>query len=739
MSDTPSARAPVDARRTTRWALLVAYALGALVALWVSAGYVRQPFALGMTLLIVVFYSVGALELRRAWQDTARLDGALALAAAPVQDLAAWLAAVPVSLRHAVRLRVEGERVGLPGPSMTPFLVGLLVLLGMLGTFLGMVATLGGTGAALEATTDLKAMRDALAAPVKGLGLAFGTSVVGVATSAMLGLMSALVRRDRQRAQAALDAAIATTLRPFGRAHQREAMLALMQQQAAQMPELLAQMPALLNQMQTELQGMTRSWLGEMQSLMTTVQSQARQSAEQLAAEQARFHAQAADSYQALAASVGTSLQASLGESARQVSATLQPVAEATMAGITRETAALHERIVEQVGRQIEGISTRFDERAAALVERVASSHLALQADLVGAADIVARESATLHERVAGSVGEQLSAVATRLDAAVAGVSTTWQGALAQQERNSEQLLQQVQRVQADAGAHFDRQSGALLGALAQSHEQLQTELAARDTQRLATWQQSLETMASSLQREWQQAGAASLSQQQQICQTLEATARSITAEAQAHARGTISEVSRLVTLAAEAPRAAAEVVAELREKLSDSMVRDQAMLEERNRLMGTLSTLLDAVQRASTEQRQAIDALVQSTTDGLALATTRFASQVDAEATRLDNVAAQLAGSAVEVASLGEAFGAAVQVFQQGSQQLVGHLERVDTALGQSMTRSDEQLAYYVAQAREVIDLSIMSQKQVVEDLQRMASQQRAAGTVATNAGPAA
>ena len=50
------------------------------------------------------------------------------------------------SLRNAVRLRIEGERVGLPGPALTPYLAGLLVLLGMLGTFLGMVVTLNGTG-----------------------------------------------------------------------------------------------------------------------------------------------------------------------------------------------------------------------------------------------------------------------------------------------------------------------------------------------------------------------------------------------------------------------------------------------------------------------------------------------------------------------------------------------------------------------------------------------------------------
>jgi hypothetical protein len=38
-------------------------------------------------------------------------------------------------------------------------------------------------------------------------------------------------------------------------------------------------------------------------------------------------------------------------------------------------------------------------------------------------------------------------------------------------------------------------------------------------------------------------------------------------------------------------------------------------------------------------------------------------------------------------------------------------------------MTRSDEQLAYYVAQAREVIDLCLGSQKQVLDALQGAAA----------------
>ena len=53
--------------------------------------------------------------------------------------------------------------------------------------------------------------------------------------------------------------------------------------------------------------------------------------------------------------------------------------------------------------------------------------------------------------------------------------------------------------------------------------------------------------------------------------------------------------------------------------------------------------------------------------------------------------------------------------------EQLVQGLKRVEEAIGQSLTRSDEQLAYYVAQAREVIDLSISAQQGIVEDLRRL------------------
>src|SRR5450830_747470 len=124
--------------------------------------------ALLMTGVIAGAYLLGALEVRRFRAATQALQEALAgLTQAPA-ELSSWLQQLPLALRHAVRLRVEGERAALPGLALTPYLVGLLVMLGMLGTFLGMVITFKGAVFALEGSTDLQAIRSALAAPIKG-------------------------------------------------------------------------------------------------------------------------------------------------------------------------------------------------------------------------------------------------------------------------------------------------------------------------------------------------------------------------------------------------------------------------------------------------------------------------------------------------------------------------------------------------------------------------------------------
>ncbi|MCX4136963.1 DUF802 domain-containing protein [Paraburkholderia sp. SEWSISQ10-3 4] len=782
----------------SRYLNLVVFLVGLAAVCWIGGGYVgSNVLALAVTLLIGVCYVAGALELRRYSQATSTLARAVADLSGPPASLGAWLEPLHPSLRNAVRLRVEGERVALPGPALTPYLVGLLVLLGMLGTLLGMVATLRGTGMALESATDLQAIRDSLGAPVKGLGFAFGTSIAGVATSAMLGLLSALCRRERIDAAQLLDVKIATTLRIYSQTHQREESFKLLQRQAEVMPTLV----------------------DRLQAMMTVIEQQSLAlNARQLASQDA-FHGRAEATYTRLAASVEQSLKESVAESTRAASAALQPVMAATLAGLARETAAMHDTVTHAVQQQLDGLSTGFEASTATVagiwnkaLEGQQRSNEALTQQLGTSLD---RFTETFEQRSAGL----LEGVSARLEATAGNVSAAWNEALSRQEQVGEKLAGHNQQALAAAAATFEQHSASLLAAVGQSHTDMQTELASRDQQRLAVWTETLGSMAATLNKEWEQAGTLSASRQQEICDVLAQTARDISAQTQAHASSTIAEIDRLVQVAAdapkaaanlqaelaardqqrlaawtetlgsmattlskeweqvgtrsatrqqeicdtlaqtardisaqtqahasstiaeigqlvqaasEAPKAAAEVVAELRQKLSDSMVRDTAMLDERSRLLATLETLLDAVNHASTEQRTVVDALVATSADLLDRVSIRFTDKVELETGKLGAVAAQVTGSAVEVASLGEAFGAAVQVFGESNTTLVAHLQRIEAALDKSLARSDEQLAYYVAQAREVIDLSMMSQKQIVEDLQHLAGKRASVGAEA-------
>jgi hypothetical protein len=683
---------------------LIAFAAGLLALAWVGAGYVgNNLLALAMTGLITAFYLMGGLELRRFHLATSSLQQALTDLPQPLADatqLGDWLTRLHPSLRQPVRLRVAGERVGLPGPAMTPYLLGLLVLLGMLGTFLGMVVTLHGTVQALDSTSDLPAMRAALAAPVKGLGLAFGTSIAGVCASALLGLVSAWARRERGQVASALDSACATTLYPFSAACQREQMLAAMQAQAQALPQVANQL----------------------QALMSRLDQQQEVWQQRLLAGQEQFHSQAQASYSALAHSVGQSLERSLVDSARAAGATLQPAVQATLDGLAGETKALQQQLGNSVQQHLQGLSERFEQSVTAVAQHWA--------------DALAQQDRSQHAQ-ANVLGSTLQAFSTQFEqratALVAGVEashrareaalvSTLDTAVQQGNALQQRLAETAQSQLSGLTAGFEHSASRLLAQLSTAQTDLRSALVAGDEQRLAGWTTALEALATRLHQQWQAAGAQTLAQQQQICDALAQTASEISSQTGAQARDTVAEVARLMQAAAEAPRAAAEVMGQLRQQLSDSMVRDNAMLDERNRLLDTLGGLLDGVNHASTEQRAAVDALVASSASLMARVGSQFSEQVQAESGKLGDAAAQLSASAVEVASLGDSLGAAVAQFGHTSLQLGTQLQRIEAALDATATRSDEQLAYYVAQARELIDLSLLSQKQIVDDLQRLA-----------------
>ncbi len=707
-----------------RYSFLIAFGLGVLALVWVAASVAAShPLVLAMTVCIGAVYVFGAMELRQYRATTQALNQALMAIPQDLQSLSDWLITLPAGLQNPVRQRVEGERAGLPGPALTPYLVGLLVMLGMLGTFLGMVVTLNGAVFALEGSSNVAGIRAAFSEPIKGLGLAFGTSVAGVATSAMLGLMSSLARRERAQATQVLDTCAATSLRGFSLVHQRQETFKALQQQSQALPQVVQQL----------------------QTLMAQMADTSQQLNERLLANQQSFHQEVKSAYTGLAQSVDQSLRSSLSQSLQLASEGIRPVVQASMTQLAEQAQGMNERLLHNTQQQLSQLNTQMASLAAALAQtstetltrhEQASSHMT---ERVGQTLDVFSQN---FERSARALVDQVSAAQTQqqalqssadqqrlqawqasLEQMAASLRDQWQSTGAQTLAQQQAICDTLSRTAQDITTHTQAQATQTLAEITRlvaSSEALMRERIASEAQWTAGHQQRAEELAAVLRQELSALRDAEDVRGQTAVARLAELQTAVTTHLTTLGTALEEPITRLIETASEAPKAAAEVIGQLRQEISVSVARDNALLEERTRILGTLSTLLDAINHASTEQRGVIDAMVTASQASLNQTSGQFHEHVAAETGKLSDMAAQVTASAVDVASLGETFGFAVRSFTETNEKLMANLQRIEQAIEKSMTRSDEQLAYYVAQAREMIDLSIGSQKDVLEALQQ-------------------
>jgi hypothetical protein len=729
-------------KRMNKHITTLTFALGLLAVAWVAWGFIgTSHLALAMTLVIAGVYLLGNHELMRMRAATATLAKALRDMPQPLQDLEAWLAPIEPGLRHAVRQRITRDRAAWPGPALTPYLVGLLVMLGMLGTFLGMVVTFKGAVFALEGSADLAAIRAALAEPIKGLSLSFGTSVAGVATSAMLGLISAISRRERLASIRELDARMATGLRPFSLAQREDLAQQALQTQAQALPQVAEQLQALVSGMERRTEQLHAQLLDQQQA----------------------FHREATQAYTALASSVGSSLKDALRDGARLTGEAIQPVLAQTMGEIAQHTQRVHQGLVDtsqarlqcmvDVSQaQLQGLATQWADTARtvsvtwtdALAEQSAQGDKVLAgldhtlngftqtfgqcaAGLVSAIDAGMARSQTAQQM---ADAKRLEAMSQSTQALAQTLVTRWQEAgaqaLAQQQAVCQALETAAGQITQQAGAHVGRtlegitevlnQSEALVRSRVASEAEWANTQGARMTELTGTWRTEL----SALRQEEAQRAQAAVDRLDALHGTVAQHLASLGASLEA-------PMTRLLQTASEVPQAAAEVIGQLRQEMTHLSERDNAALAERSAMTAQLGTLLSAIASSTVQQRGAVEGLVASATQIMQAAGSRFADALGAQAGKVDDVSARVAASAVELASLGEAFQHGVELFSASNAQLGSSLQQMEAAIGQSMSRSDEQLAYYVAQARELIDLSISAQQGIVEDLRRLHSKSAA------------
>lgn len=103
------------------------------------------------------------------------------------------------------------------------YLTGLLVFLGLLGTFWGLIETIGSVGKVIDglkvgsdAGSVFESLKEGLAGPLGGMGIAFSSSLFGLAGSLVLGFLDLQTSQAQNRFYTDLEDWLSTTVRDLG-------------------------------------------------------------------------------------------------------------------------------------------------------------------------------------------------------------------------------------------------------------------------------------------------------------------------------------------------------------------------------------------------------------------------------------------------------------------------------------------------------------------------------------------
>jgi len=216
--------------------MMVFVVLGGLVAFLlyrqIQVAFLANPGLNGLILgvlligIILAVRQVVRLYPEIAWVNNFRLaDPGLAVERSPV--LLAPMAAIlgsrvgrmamssqlMRSLLDSIATRLDESR------DISRYMTGLLVFLGLLGTFWGLIETVSSVGAVIQnlkpagdAGTMFDSLREGLAAPLSGMGISFSSSLFGLAGSLILGFLDLQSSQAQNRFYTELEDWLSTTV-----------------------------------------------------------------------------------------------------------------------------------------------------------------------------------------------------------------------------------------------------------------------------------------------------------------------------------------------------------------------------------------------------------------------------------------------------------------------------------------------------------------------------------------------
>jgi predicted RNase H-like HicB family nuclease len=121
------------------------------------------------------------------------------------------------SILDSIAARLDEAR------DISRYMTGLLVFLGLLGTFWGLIETVSSVGGVIgklnvggDAGSVFDSLKEGLAAPLSGMGISFSSSLFGLAGSLVLGFLDLQMSQAQSRFYTQLEDWLSTTVRDLG-------------------------------------------------------------------------------------------------------------------------------------------------------------------------------------------------------------------------------------------------------------------------------------------------------------------------------------------------------------------------------------------------------------------------------------------------------------------------------------------------------------------------------------------
>jgi len=211
--------------------IILVGAIAAFLQKQIVVAFMSNP---GLNALILVVEAIGiALALRQvlrlypeiAWVNNIRRGGDPSRVRRPPVLLAPMVAILsrigPMAmsaqlmrgLLDSIATRLDEAR------DISRYMTGLLVFLGLLGTFWGLIATVSSVGEVIQqlrpggdAASIFDSLRNGLAAPLSGMGISFSSSLFGLAGSLVLGFLDLQSSQAQNRFYTELEDWLSTTV-----------------------------------------------------------------------------------------------------------------------------------------------------------------------------------------------------------------------------------------------------------------------------------------------------------------------------------------------------------------------------------------------------------------------------------------------------------------------------------------------------------------------------------------------